>query len=81
MALGVPVLAGKRSAIPEVAGHAACLVDPMSVDEIAQGLNRIVFDSDYRQHLIESGCQQVKKFSWPKAAVKYINLYKETLSS
>lgn len=81
MALGVPVLAGKRSAIPEVAGHAACLVDPMSVDEIAQGLNRIVYDSDYRQHLIESGCQQVKKFSWRKAAGKYINLYKETLNS
>jgi glycosyltransferase involved in cell wall biosynthesis len=81
MFLGVPVLAGNRSAIPEVTGSAACLVDPMSVDEIAKGLDRIVFDDAYRQKLIDLGCPQVKKFSWQEAAVKYINIYKQVLSS
>lgn len=81
MALGVPVLASNCSAIPEVTGHAACLADPTSVDEIVLGLNRIVFDSEYRQNLIESGYQQIKKFSWREAAAKYINIYKEVLSS
>ena len=81
MSLGVPVLAGKRSSIPEVTGQAACLVDPMSADRIAEGLNKIVFDNDYRENLIESGYQQVKRFSWRKAAAEYINLYKEVLNS
>ncbi len=81
MSLGVPVLAGDCSAIPEVTGNAACLVDPMSVDRIAEGLNKIVFDNDYRQTLIESGYQQVKRFSWRQAAAEYTDLYKEVLNS
>ena len=81
MSLGVPVLAGKSSSIPEVTGNAACLVNPLSVDDIAQGLRRIVFDNEYRQTLIEAGYRQVKKFSWRKAATEYIRLYQEALNS
>jgi len=80
MSLGVPVLAGNSSSIPEITAHAACLVDPKSVDDIAQGLNRIVFDSDYRQFLIASGYRQITKFCWEKAAAEYISLYKEVLA-
>jgi glycosyltransferase involved in cell wall biosynthesis len=80
MSLGVPVLAGDCSAIPEITGPAACLVDPTNVNEIAEGLERIVFDDDYRQKLINLGYQQVKKFSWREAALKYINIYKEVLT-
>ena len=81
MSLGVPVLAGNSSSIPEITGQAACLVDPRSVDHIAQGLNRIIFDSDYRLMLIESGYRQITRFSWQKAAAEYISLYKEVLAS
>jgi len=81
MSLGVPVLAGNSSSIPEITAGAACLVDPNNVDDIAQGLNRIVFDTDYRQMLIESGYRQITKFSWQKAASEYISLYKEVLAS
>jgi glycosyltransferase involved in cell wall biosynthesis len=81
MSLGVPVLAGKQSSIPEVTGKAACLVDPLSIDAIAQGLGRIVCDSNFRQHLSELGYEQVKRFSWRKAAVEYIDLYREVLNS
>jgi glycosyltransferase involved in cell wall biosynthesis len=77
----VPVLAGKSSSIPEVTGNAACLVNPTSTDDIAQGLRRIVFDSEYRQTLIESGYRQIKKYSWQKAASEYIKLYQEALNS
>ncbi|NIO49825.1 MAG: glycosyltransferase [Candidatus Aminicenantes bacterium] len=81
MSLGVPVLAGKSSSIPEVSGNAACLVNPLSVDDIANGLRKIVLDGDYRQILVESGYRQIKKFSWQKAAVEYITLYQEALTS
>lgn len=75
MSLSVPVLAGKGSSISEVTGPAACLVDPMNVDDMAQGLRRIVFDDDYRRGLIERGHRQIKKFSWKKAAAEYMDLY------
>ncbi len=81
MSLGIPVLAGKSSAIPEITGEAACLVDPMNINDIAQGLNRIVYDNEYRRTLIESGYHQIKIYSWRKAAADYLNLYKETLTS
>jgi glycosyltransferase involved in cell wall biosynthesis len=81
MSLGVPVLAAQSSAIPEIVGNAACLVDPMSVDDIARGIQRIISDSEYRQKLIERGYTQMKKFSWPQAAREYIHLYKELLAS
>jgi glycosyltransferase involved in cell wall biosynthesis len=81
MPLGIPVLAGKNSSIPEVTGDAACLVDPLSVDDIVRGLRKIVFDSEYRQKLVEQGFNQIKKFSWRRTAAEYIRLYKEVLRS
>ena len=81
MSLGVPVLAGKSSSIAEVTGNAACLVNPTSTEDIARGLIKIVYDSEYRQTLIESGYRQIKKYSWRKAASEYIKLYQETLNS
>jgi alpha-1,3-rhamnosyl/mannosyltransferase len=81
MSLGVPVLAGKSSSIPEITGDAACLVDPESVNDIARGLNQLVYDREYRQSLVELGYRQIKKFSWEKAAGEYLRLYDEVLSS
>lgn len=81
MSLGVPVLAGDCSAIPETAGNAACLVDPLCLDNIEQGLSKIVFDSEYRQKLVKSGYNQVKKFSWTRSAAEYIRLYREVLDT
>lgn len=80
MSLGVPVLAGNASSIPEVVANASCLVDPSDVDDIAHGLRKIVFDSNYRKTLIESGYQRITKFSWGKAAAEYINLYREVVA-
>jgi glycosyltransferase involved in cell wall biosynthesis len=81
MSLGIPVLAGKSSAIPEITGEAACLVDPMNINDIAQGLNRIVYDNEYRRTLVESGYRQIKKYSWRNAAAEYVSLYQEALTS
>lgn len=81
MSQGIPVLAGRNSSIPEVTGNAACLVDAMSVDDIMRGLEKIVNDNEYRQKLIECGYNQVKKFSWQRAASEYINLYKSVLAT
>jgi len=44
MACGIPVVTSNVSSLPEVAGDAAILINPHSVDELAEGIRRILTD-------------------------------------
>ncbi len=68
MACGTPVLTSNVSSLPEVAGSAAFLVDPLDVDAIAQAMSRLINDADLRNTLVEKGYAQIGEFSWAKAA-------------
>lgn len=70
MASGVPVLAANATSIPEVAGGAAWLVDPLSVDEIADGMRKIVGDSELRTLCRQRGLEQSRRFDWDRSAEK-----------
>jgi glycosyltransferase involved in cell wall biosynthesis len=70
---GVPVMCSNNSALPEVAGDAAILVDPNDVEAIADAMLQLSQDEALRQKLIAAGYENLKRFSWEKAA-------KETLS-
>ena len=70
MASGVPVLTSNVTAMPEVAGEAALLVDPKSTREIAAALDRIVNDADLRAELVGRGHQRAKAFDWQRSAVE-----------
>ena len=60
MACGVPVLCSNTSSLPEVAGDAAMLVNPLEVDDIARGLHDITTNDDLRGTLIERGYRQAQ---------------------
>ncbi len=64
MACGTPVVTSNVTAMPEVAGDAALLVNPTSVDEIAVGIERVVKDGFLGATLRARGLQQAGKFSW-----------------
>jgi glycosyltransferase involved in cell wall biosynthesis len=68
MVRGVPVACSGVSALPEVAGDAALLFDPESVDAIAGALAHLIEDGALRARLIERGYQQARKFSWERTA-------------
>lgn len=68
MACGTPVVCSDVSSLPEVAGDAALLVDPESVESIAGGLARVVADEHLRRELVNQGFQQVRGFSWRRCA-------------
>jgi glycosyltransferase involved in cell wall biosynthesis len=68
MACGTPVLTSNISSLPEVAGDAALVVDPLDVDAIAAGMSRLIGDADLRSVLVERGYAQVEKFSWGESA-------------
>jgi glycosyltransferase involved in cell wall biosynthesis len=67
-AYGVPVMTANNSSLPEIAGDAALLVDPTDVDAIAEAMLRLTQDEALRQRLIAAGQENVKRFSWEKAA-------------
>ena len=79
MSLGTPVLAGNSSSIPEISGNAACLVDPLDINDISYGLSKVVYDGAYRQKLINAGYEQINNFSWDKTSVQYLALYREVM--
>ncbi|HHH42026.1 MAG TPA: glycosyltransferase family 1 protein, partial [Chloroflexi bacterium] len=65
---GTPVVCSDRSSLPEVAGDAALLVDPMDVEALAAALYRVVTEPGLRATLIERGWANVRRFSWESCA-------------
>jgi glycosyltransferase involved in cell wall biosynthesis len=70
MACGVPVLTTNVCSIPEVVGDAAIQVNPLVVEEIADGIRRIVEDSALRQELRTRGLLRAKILTWQETARK-----------
>jgi len=68
MARGVPVVTSSESALPEVAGDAALLVDPHSVDQIAAATVTVLADGEVRERLALAGEQRVREFTWRRTA-------------
>jgi len=73
MRAGCPVITSNVSSLPEAGGDAALYVDPESVSDIASKIEMVLGDKKLRSEMIAKGKEQLKKFSWEKAA-------KETLS-
>jgi len=74
---GRVVVAGNVFSLPEVAGDGACLVDPLDVDSIRQGIRRVISDAEYRNKLIENGFENAKRFDPKLIADQYFELYRK----
>jgi glycosyltransferase involved in cell wall biosynthesis len=70
MACGTPVVTANTTALPEVAGDAALLVDPTSIEQIAAAMERIVSDASLRQELRQKGFARAARLSWASTASK-----------
>lgn len=68
MALGTPVIAASRSALPEVLGSAALYFDPEDIEDMIKKLVLLLNDEKLRLDLVEKGYRRAKKFSWEKLA-------------
>ena len=79
MASGIPVLSSNRSALAEVCGDGALLVDPERVDEMENGLKRLIEDDGLRQALVTRGLARASQFSWERAAQLTWDVYRELL--
>lgn len=64
----VPVITSSVSAMPEVAGEAALLVDPVSTGDLVLAMQRIAEEKSLRKELVSAGKLQRIKFDWDRAA-------------
>ncbi len=77
MACGVPVITSNCSSLPEVIGNSTIMIDPDRPDEITQAICAVLKDENLRNHLIKTGLERVKLFSWKKCAEETIKLFEE----
>jgi glycosyltransferase involved in cell wall biosynthesis len=70
LAAGVPILTSNVSALPEVAGDAALLVDPRSRQEIRSSLERLLLSPSLRAQLTDRGRARAREFTWEACARK-----------
>jgi glycosyltransferase involved in cell wall biosynthesis len=80
-AVGRPVVTSNMEPMSEVAGGAACLVDPYDEGSIRKGLLRVIEEPEYRDDLIRRGFENVKRFSAEEVGRLYVRLYQEVALS
>ena len=77
MACGAPVMTSNSTALPEVAGDAAVLVNPEDAEELADAMLQVLEDSPLRNRLRAKGFERVKQFTWERAAHQTMAVYRE----
>lgn len=76
---GAPVVSSNASCMPEILGDAAQYFNPKDTDDIAKKIDDVLVDELLRQDLITRGFEQVKKYSWEKAAKETFAVYMKAL--
>lgn len=75
----IPVITSNITALPEVAGDAALLVNPQIVGEIRNAMEEITLNAAGRKELILRGYQRAQAMSWSQAAKKTLEVYQKIL--
>lgn len=81
MSCGCPTVVSNAASLPEVCGDAAYYVDPYSIENIADGIYKVLNDNHLRQELISKGRERTKLFSWGNSIKEHIKVFEEVLNS
>jgi glycosyltransferase involved in cell wall biosynthesis len=79
MACGAPVVTSDRTALPEVAGDAGLLIDPESVEALADAMTRILTDRALAGDLSRRGLERSRRFSWAETARQTLAVYRDAV--
>jgi glycosyltransferase involved in cell wall biosynthesis len=80
MAHGTPVVASNTTALPEVVGQAAMMVNPENVFEISRALQRVLTDQGLRERLKAAGLEQAQRFRWDQSVGRILKVYTEVVA-
>jgi glycosyltransferase involved in cell wall biosynthesis len=80
MAYDCPVVCTNTSAMPEVMGDAAEMVDPYDCESIAQGLENVLYSAAHSAELVRRGRERIKLFTWEECAANHARFYQKALA-
>lgn len=75
MACGCPIVTANTCAPPEVLEGSGCLVDPLSVEDIAAGMLKVLLDPSLRAAMAAKGLERAKAFSWDRCARQLLAVF------
>jgi len=81
MSSGVPVVCSNSSSLPEVAGTAALMCEPMDIDSLTVNLQQGLEDDVWRANAVRNGLLHASSFSWERCARETVHVYKMVLES
>ena len=81
MACGCPVACSSTGGLPEVGGNAAMYFHPESEEAMAHTMRRILSSPELRATMREGGLKQARGFSWERAAVKTLAVYRDVAAA
>ena len=81
MKMELPVITSYVSAMPEVAGGAAYLVDPNSIEDMTSAMSEVLQNRILREEMIEKGLGLVHPYTWKNVSERYLELYQEIIES
>jgi glycosyltransferase involved in cell wall biosynthesis len=76
---GCPTIVSNSSSLSEIAGDAACYIDPGDAESLMRGIESVLSDRYYREELIKKGYERLKFFSWEKTALETKKVYDNLL--
>jgi glycosyltransferase involved in cell wall biosynthesis len=80
MACGTPVITSNISSLPEVVDGAGILVDPSSVEDMAEAMWQVLSDSSLRAEMRRKGLARAREFSWRKTAQRTVEVYEQAMT-
>jgi glycosyltransferase involved in cell wall biosynthesis len=75
MACGLPVIGSNTSSIPEIVGEAGLLIDPYNVEDLKEGIKRLLLSPILRDQLSLKAVERSSRFTWKEAALKTLEVY------
>ena len=81
MAAGIPVISSTGGSLPEVAGDAACMVDPDDTEGFARHAVELLSSPAQWQRLSDAGRQQAAQFTWRRTAEATLKIYQQCYES
>jgi alpha-1,3-rhamnosyl/mannosyltransferase len=76
MAAGLPVVASRRGALPEVVGDAGPLLDPNDDEAFAAAIDALLADPQRRLAQAEAGVRRAREFRWDTSAAALVAAYR-----
>ena len=75
MKRGIAVVASDASCLPEILGNAVLYFNPLSIEDIAEKIKKVLLDELLKNNLIKKGLERVKDYDWRKTAEETLKTY------